>query len=760
MASRSKVSEGLAISKNLEEVGRALSSAATKRVEFTDRQRSILASASIGGTLDAIALAIDPSKLSHQQCIQIADAWDAELRAALQKHWTPERIIKVLDNDKPEDAILDRILDDPHLTPDEHEYFMARLGKNISSSVSSVTQNRPAYLASITVEGFRGIGPEAILPLDPEPGLTIVYGANGSGKSSFVEAMDVLFTGSTARFDTRGPEWRQAWQNAHLPLDHWGHVSASFVTSEGEQIGLARRWASDGSLDVRSNDDADKHNAESMLRSLGWTDAIDMYRPILGYAELGPLFDEDERLIEENETPLSRQLRLRTNVRSDLAQQLWPDRRVVLVGPNLSDVILDWHTSVREISEISMRLPRIDRYVRDSQERYLPPSRWQWKKINNIYRAAIANQAKVTSSSMQRLARVYQRDDFPPSKTNFEWPVGWNPKVATYCELLTSAIYNSHLSQLSKRSSVLWSTIRTGSTVRFDGIRFEPMARHAMASTRELVLRIALRLVIDDTREVERGVLSQGEMHSLALSVFLPLMMQGESPFGFVLIDDPVQVMDEHAVGGLADALESVSDDLQVVVFTHDLRLQQALAASEIDHTLINVMRSGRSVVECEKVSDPVSQRINDARSEADRHAREDEMVLVHRQDVANQCRKAIEAALIRSIRRQLVQTGELSRREVEEELDVILGRPATSTRKLLAVAIWGINGGSRIGEIASYVTNNKKWGRDVHRTLSRVNDLYHARTATEAHEAYSGDLHHLIDDVEWLIRKIEENCG
>jgi hypothetical protein len=45
-----------------------------------------------------------------------------------------------------------------------------------------------AYLRSITVEGFRGIGPAATLTLTPGPGLTLVVGRNGSGKSSFAGA--------------------------------------------------------------------------------------------------------------------------------------------------------------------------------------------------------------------------------------------------------------------------------------------------------------------------------------------------------------------------------------------------------------------------------------------------------------------------------------------------------------------------------------------------------------------------------------------
>src|SRR5260370_32849830 len=44
-----------------------------------------------------------------------------------------------------------------------------------------------AYLSSVSVEGFRGIGPMSKLSLRPGPGLSLVIGRNGSGKSSFAE---------------------------------------------------------------------------------------------------------------------------------------------------------------------------------------------------------------------------------------------------------------------------------------------------------------------------------------------------------------------------------------------------------------------------------------------------------------------------------------------------------------------------------------------------------------------------------------------
>ena len=75
-------------------------------------------------------------------------------------------------------------------------------------------------LVSITVEGFRGIGPRKTLELKPGPGLTLVVGRNGSGKSSFAEGLEILLTGSNWRWakrgalltrcSTRSPTWSRA----------------------------------------------------------------------------------------------------------------------------------------------------------------------------------------------------------------------------------------------------------------------------------------------------------------------------------------------------------------------------------------------------------------------------------------------------------------------------------------------------------------------------------------------------------------------
>lgn len=76
-------------------------------------------------------------------------------------------------------------------------------------------QVSPVYLQDITVSGFRGIGPEATLDIPPGPGLTVVVGRNGSGKSSFAEGLEVLLTGNSYRWEGKTVSWKKGWRNLH-----------------------------------------------------------------------------------------------------------------------------------------------------------------------------------------------------------------------------------------------------------------------------------------------------------------------------------------------------------------------------------------------------------------------------------------------------------------------------------------------------------------------------------------------------------------
>ena len=84
---------------------------------------------------------------------------------------------------------------------EDDESLSAQLGGPAQprSKAPDITAPPGAYLQSLTVTGFRGIGPPATLKVTPRPGLTLVVGRNGSGKSSSAEALEVLLTDPRGR---------------------------------------------------------------------------------------------------------------------------------------------------------------------------------------------------------------------------------------------------------------------------------------------------------------------------------------------------------------------------------------------------------------------------------------------------------------------------------------------------------------------------------------------------------------------------------
>src|SRR2546426_10152596 len=72
-----------------------------------------------------------------------------------------------------------------------------------------------AFLRSVAVEGFRGIGRAQTLEVAPGPRLTLVVGRNGSGKSSFAEGLEVLLTCDSLRWKERAAVWRGGLRHHH-----------------------------------------------------------------------------------------------------------------------------------------------------------------------------------------------------------------------------------------------------------------------------------------------------------------------------------------------------------------------------------------------------------------------------------------------------------------------------------------------------------------------------------------------------------------
>ena len=208
----------------------------------------------------------------------------------------------------------------------------------------------------------------------------------------------------------------------------------------------------------------------------------------------------------------------------------------------------------------------------------------------------------------------------------------------TWLKGATDDIRNERLAPLAEQARVIWRMLRQESNVDLGAVRLAGSATQR---------RVELDVSVDGTPGSALGVMSQGEVNALALSVFLPRATLPASSFRFLVIDDPVQAMDPAKVDGLARVLESTAVGRQVIVFTHDNRLAQAVRQLSIPASILEATRRPGSAVQIRTCLDPVEQALQDARALAADDSLPPEMAA---RVVPGLCRTAVEAAFTEAI--------------------------------------------------------------------------------------------------------------
>ena len=691
-------------------------------------------------------------------------------------------------------------------------------GEAIPSETRSRTQTvdgrHPALLQSIRVEGFRGVGPAATLEISPGPGLTLVVGRNGSGKSSFAEALELLLTGDNSRWSTRSAIWREGWRNLHHAE---ARIDAEFVLEGSKgKTSISRHWAPGAKLEEAETLVTASGSEASTMDELGWAGAVEMHRPFLSYSELGSMLDsgpsalydalsailgledlvvaearlkeaakdrrkqadeatsllapllerlgeiEDERahaclealsgktwnldtversvigpeysLQEETEGAALRQLTTLEGPSADeaaiaadgleaasaaIAQLGGTEAQRALQTVELLESALRFHAdhgdqecpvcgkgglnkdwrdqtekevarlrTVAEHADLAHRLR--NEATRNAKSLMLaPPSllstasalgisvdglskAWKaWASGTSIDDAeSLAEHLRTAHSALvseieavrEAAAKELQtREDIwrPVAAELAGWLDGAKQAETGEAQLddlkaaekwlraASAEIRNHRFAPIADLAQNVWETLRMQSNVELKKIVLT-----GAGSARKVVLEVT----VDGMEGAALGVMSQGELNSLALSLFMPRATLPESPFRFVVIDDPVQSMDPARVDGLARVLEHTARTRQVVVFTHDDRLARSCRLLGIDAKVVEVSRRAESVVELRPGLDPVRRHCADAWAIANS---EDIDAAVVSRIVGVFCRSAIEAACSEAITRRRLAAGE-----------------------------------------------------------------------------------------------------
>ena len=756
----------------------------------------------------------------------------------------------------------------------------------------------PAYLQSLTVSGFRGIGPPATLTVTPRPGLTLVVGRNGSGKSSFAEALEVLLTGNLRRWEKLPAVWRQGWRSMHCPEQ--ARITAEFVIEGAGPAKVQRIWPTGADFAGSSVMAQVAGEKQAGIERLGWTSALTDYRPFLSHAELEAFFGVPSGLYEllasvlgledltlaavrlaqarKAREPTLAEVKKRLPgvlarlaasdderaevCRRALAGRTWdlaaarsaatsapvspeggeldrlrrlaqltvpPEAGVHEIANALSDAAAgldavagspagqakalaglltaalqhhDAHgdadcpvcgrpgaltTHWRQATQEAIGKLHQEAMAAESAERAVAHASQQAAALLQPVPAVLLAEPPLPGVDTSKARAAWQRWAAPPDSGAPPSPAGlraladhldreitpftrevralsdltaaevarredrWAPvaaEVASWCadaatavdstaavpmikaaeawlKAATDDIRNERLAPLAEQARTIWRMLRQESNVDLGAIRLAGSAtqRH-----------VELEVSVDGTPGSALGVMSQGEGNALALSVFLPRATLPASPFRFLVIDDPVQAMDPAKVDGLARVLESTAAGRQVIVFTHDNRLAQAVRHLSIPATILEVTRRPGSAVQIRTSLDPVEQALRDAGAlPLDASVPSGVAARV----VPLLCRTAVEAAFTEAIWRQQLRAGR-RHDEIEDDLEAARVR----LYPLAALALTGDT--AKTGEVLPKLN---AWGH-------RCGDTYLALNKG-AHVAHPGDLGSLTTDTRALVAKI-----
>ncbi|WP_327683278.1 AAA family ATPase [Streptomyces sp. NBC_00467] len=304
-------------------------------------------------------------------------------------------------------------------------------------------------------------------------------------------------------------------------------------------------------------------------------------------------------------------------------------------------------------------------------------------------------------------------------------------KASTWIKAVAAELREQRMEGFADQSQRIWERLRQESNIDLKTVSLKGSEK---ATVRKLVMDVS----VDGQEASALSVMSQGEQHSLALSLFLPRAATADSPFGFIVIDDPVQSMDPAKVNGLAQVLHELGEHRQVVVFTHDTRLQRAFTSQDLPVTVFEVERAKSSQVKVKPVTDPVRQALDDARALA---STSDLPTAARTHVLPSLCRIALENAFLEAAWIRHHRSG-----APEHALQEAVGG-ADKLMKVTALALFG--DARRTGDV--YRKLRTLCGPRAVELLRKCQDGAHSAGAQIT------DPHGFVDDIEIMAQKVRK---
>lgn len=778
------------------------------------------------------------------------------------------------------EVVFDAIDEDRHLADDAKYLVLAALegDKALSDQLDGVTMLQArraahgeieadpvgAFLTSIAVAGFRGIGPESELTLHPAPGITIVSGRNGSGKSSFAEALEFAVTGKSYRWEKKAALWKETWQNLHESSECFVRVGLTVEGSDPTVVGVD--WAKDASLEDNATwTQVGKAKRIAGTDALGWKSAVELHRPILSYDEIGGLIEDSPSMlydalakllgleeITDAEKRLTAALKLarvpRQQVKGELAslkrivadsaderaakaaallkkrsidvgavvalatgsdtgsapelaglravtalsvplhtqvdavvgalrsasagaQVLANDafdiaeRRTALLGAALElhgktgasecpvcttgtlddawaesaqrrisaedDTLAQYKQSRRDLDRARRDAAALVDELADAGDVDLPSAAAYRDAVAAVRAASEADLAEHLSVTLpavvasgaalrqEALDAIEAREDTwaPIASRLASWAQMENKAAETdeVVETLDAAkkwmtahaadLRNQRLAPIAEQAREIWAELRQESNVDIGAINLEG------SSTRR---KAVLKGTVDGAPSEALSVMSQGELHALALALFIPRATTPNSPFRFIVLDDPIQAMDPAKIDGFIRVLSRLAETRQVVVFSHDDRLATAIRHMAVDARLVEVTRETGSKIYVKETLNQAKRYVSDVRA------------LVKDDGVPDDVKRRVAPGLFRlaleSAAQQLFYANRHRAGESREETEKRWGE-VHKTRQRLALAVHG----DADKDVAGWLS----YRPERHPTLRLANAGVHGATVT-----------------------------